>query len=116
MEMLVPHVKRLVDYAHSLGMRYEFHSCGKNEALVPCYLATGADIWAPQEQNDVSRILEEVKGEMMIGLWGNDPDADAGTAYREGSEFGRRYSQDYRTRPVYHCDLFNINEKWRRCV
>lgn len=113
MEMLVPHVKRLVDYAHSLGMRYEFHSCGKNEALVPCYLATGADIWAPQEQNDVSRILEEVKGEMMIGLWGNDPDADDGTAYREGSEFGRRYSQDYRNRPVYHCDLFNINEKWR---
>lgn len=112
-EMLVPHVKELVDYAHSLGMRYEVHSCGKNEALVPCYLETGADIWAPQQQNDMDQIIREVDGRMMIGLWGNAAEADDETAYQAGRAFAEKYCQDIEKHPVYHCDLFNIHEKYR---
>lgn len=113
MKRIVPYMKELVDYTHSLGMWYEVHSCGKNEAMIPCYLATGADIWAPQDNNDIARVLEEVQGKMMIGLWGNDPRADDDTAYREGYAFGEKYSLDYQKHPVYHCDLFDIHEKWR---
>lgn len=80
---------------------------------MPCYLATGADIWAPQEQNDVDRIIKEAQGKIMIGLWGNNPDADAKTAYQEGAVFAEKYTKDYLQHPVYHCDLFDINEKWR---
>lgn len=113
MEMLVPHVKKLVDYVHSLGMKYEIHSCGKNESLIECYLATGADIWAPQEQNDVQRILNETNGKMMIGLWGNATGENDETAYRAGSDFAKKYSSDFLKHPVYHCDLFDIHEKYR---
>lgn len=112
-EMLVPHIKSLVEYVHGLGMKYEFHSCGRTEALTECYLATGADIWAPQSQNDVQRILDAAKGNIMIGLWGNAEDADDNTAYQAGCGFAEKYSIDFTSHPVYHCDLFNIHEKYR---
>lgn len=113
MEMLVPYVKRLVDYTHSLGMKYQMHSCGKNETLMPCYLAAGVDIWEPQAQNDVDLIIQEAKGKIMIGLWGNTPDADDETAYAAGAALAEKYSPEITKHPVYHCDLFDIHEKYR---
>lgn len=114
MDMIVPHLKELVEYVHSLGMLFEMHSCGKNEPLVPCYLEAGIDIWAPQEQNDTGKIMEAVGGKFMIGLWGtNDPKADDATAYASGEAFGKEAVRDYVKHPVYHCNLFDIHEKWR---
>lgn len=113
-EMLVPHLKRLVDFTHSLGMLFEMHSCGKNEAFVPCYLDAGVDLWAPQEQNDFERILNEVDGRIVIGLWGNgSKDMTDEEKSELGKSFARKYSRDYAKHPVYHCDLWNIEEKYK---
>ncbi len=116
MEMLVPYVKRMVDYTHSLGMKYQMHSCGKNEPLMPCILATGADIWEPQEQNDIELLLKLADGKIILGLWGNGAGMDDETAYREGAAFARKYTPDIVKHPVYHCDLLDVHEKWREAM
>lgn len=61
MEKYVPYYKRLTDAAHEMGLYFELHSCGKNEALVPAYIAAGFDWWAPQPINDVDMLLEKHK-------------------------------------------------------
>ena len=72
MEMLVPYLKRVVDYIHSEGMYYEQHSCGNCTKLVPAYIAAGVDVWAPQPMNDLDAILDMVEGSRLhIGM----PDA-----------------------------------------
>lgn len=56
MEMIVPHLKRIVDKAHSLGMVIDFHCCGMNEPLVPAMIAAGVDMWSGQNLNDWEKI------------------------------------------------------------
>lgn len=51
-EMLAPYLKRIVRSAHELGCWVEFHSCGKNEMLVPAMIEAGVDLWDGQELND----------------------------------------------------------------
>ena len=66
-EMLVPYLKRLVDYAHSLGIIFELHSCGKNEPLVPCMIEAGVDVWKPQAMNDFELLDREYGDKIVIG-------------------------------------------------
>jgi len=114
MNTIVPYLKRLVDYTHSLGMVFEMHSCGKNEYLLPCYLAAGIDIWAPQEQNDTDKIIKEANGKIVIGFWGNAPkDASDEEKYDAGKAWAEKYCTDYQKHPVYHCDLWDIEEKFK---
>ena len=56
-EMLLPYLKRVVDYIHSEGMFYEQHSCGNCTKLVPVYMEAGVDLWTPQLMNDLDGIL-----------------------------------------------------------
>ncbi len=117
LEMIVPYLKRLVDCTHSHGMLFEMHSCGKNEHFVPCYLAAGVDIWAPQEQNDFDRILDAADGKMLIGIWGNAGlDMTDDEKYNAGKAFAEKYCKDYEKHPVYHCDLWNIDEKYKEAL
>lgn len=51
-EMLVPYLKRIVQACHDAGCIFEFHSCGKNEMLVPAMIEAGADAWSGQTIND----------------------------------------------------------------
>lgn len=61
MEMLVPYLKRVTDAVHAKGMYFELHSCGKNEELVPAYIAAGVDLWCPQGINDIDMLAERYK-------------------------------------------------------
>jgi len=68
-EMLLPYLKRVVDYVHSQGMFYEQHSCGNCTALVPAYLEAGVDLWSPQPMNDFDAILAQCRGTRLhIGM------------------------------------------------
>ena len=58
-EMLVPYFKRVVESAHKHGMAFEFHSCGKNELLVPCMIEAGIDMWQGQDMNDYKKLYKE---------------------------------------------------------
>ncbi len=69
-EMLVPYVKRLVDYCHSKGIIFELHSCGSNEPLIPCMLEAGVDVWTPMANiNDVDRYYETIEGNLCYGIY-----------------------------------------------
>lgn len=117
MTMIVPYLKRIVDFIHSLGMLIEMHSCGKNEALTPCYLAAGVDIWSPQEQNDIDKIINEVHGKIVIGVWGNaKAEASDEEKYQAGKALAEKYCREYRAHPVYHCELFSLDEKFKESL
>lgn len=49
MEVIVPHLKTLVDHCHERGVIAILHSCGNGEALVPCMKAAGVDGWQAQD-------------------------------------------------------------------
>lgn len=65
-EMLVPYLKRIVEAAHSLGCVFEFHSCGKNEMLVPAMIEAGCDAWAGQAINDFALLHEQYGGQIIF--------------------------------------------------
>jgi len=67
-EMLVPYLSRVVESCHSRGMYFEFHSCGKNEMLVPAMIEAGVDLWSPQPMNDYKLILDNYGGKIAIGV------------------------------------------------
>lgn len=67
-EMLAPYLKRLVDSAHRRGMYFEFHSCGKNEALVPAMVEAGVDLWAGQELNDKGALYRDWGARILLGV------------------------------------------------
>lgn len=58
-EMIVPYMKRVIDYIHSEGMLYEVHACGMNETLVPALIEAGADFWCPQAINDTDMLAKK---------------------------------------------------------
>lgn len=65
-EMLLPYLKRVADSVHRLGCLLEFHSCGKNELLVPAMVEAGADTWAPQFHNDFDLIYQNWGDELVV--------------------------------------------------
>lgn len=67
-EMLVPYLKRVVDSAHRYGIGFEFHSCGKNELLVPAMIEAGVDMWAGQTINDKAMLYREYGRDIKLGV------------------------------------------------
>ena len=68
-EMLLPYLKRIVDYLHSEGMFYEQHSCGNCTKLASVYADAGVDVWCPQEMNDFDKVLDIADGtKLHIGM------------------------------------------------
>lgn len=60
-EMILPYFKRVVSKVHELGMRFEFHCCGKSECFVPCMIEAGVDLWCPQDLNDIPAMAKKYK-------------------------------------------------------
>ncbi len=78
MNLLVPHLRKVTDAVHERGMYFELHSCGKNEALVPAYIAAGVDLWCPQVINNVEMLAEKYKDQpITFGMQGIDVAPDA---------------------------------------
>ena len=66
-EMIVPYLKRLVEFCHSKGLTFELHSCGKTESLVPCMIEAGVDLWAGQTAiNDMEGLAEQYKDQPIL--------------------------------------------------
>jgi len=66
-EMLLPYIKRIVDYCHSIGLAYEIHCCGACELLLPIFIETGADIWSGQQDlNDMGAYAKKYKDKQLI--------------------------------------------------
>lgn len=114
MEFIVPYLKRIVDYTHSLGILFEMHSCGMNDMLVPAYLEAGVDLWAPQQQNDFDKIIEMVDGKIVIGIWDAAPEEGTDDEkYAVGKAVADKYAPDYKKHPIYTCNLWSVQEKFK---
>jgi hypothetical protein len=48
-KVILPHLKRVIDRTHELGLFFTMHSCGNVFSLVPLLIEAGADAWQLQE-------------------------------------------------------------------
>lgn len=67
-EVLLPQLKRVVDFCHENGIFFELHSCGHNDALVPCMVEAGVDAWCGQPMCDKFALWEQYGDKLAIGL------------------------------------------------
>ena len=67
-EMIVPHMKRVVDYCHEQGIFFDLHSCGMNKKLVPAMIEAGIDSWQPQMINDTWDICRTYGDKIIINV------------------------------------------------
>ena len=96
MDVFVPHIKRMVDYCHSIGLFVEHHSCGKAQDLVPAMIAIGDDYWFPQPAlNDLDMLCEKYQGQIKIAL--SSPFIPKGSTEedvdRQAKEFVEKYAK-----------------------
>lgn len=65
-DMIAPHIKRLVDGAHEMGVFMEMHSCGFIEPLIPNLIDTGIDLWRGQAINDRRKLADMYDGQFKF--------------------------------------------------
>lgn len=71
-KIIKPHTKRILQYAKSLGIIVNQHSCGKIESIIPDLIEMGADIWNPcQPCNDLAK-LKKLYGDQISFCGGID--------------------------------------------
>ncbi|MGI6007010.1 MAG: uroporphyrinogen decarboxylase family protein [Ruminococcus sp.] len=103
-EMLVPYIKRVVDYIHSEGMYYEQHSCGNCTKLVSAFIETGIDFWNPQPMNDTAAILELCRGTHLHISIDSDPIPENASA-DEIRQIARNFVDTYKNENVLFTSL-----------
>lgn len=67
-EMLVPYMKRVVDFCHANDIFFEFHCCGRNDALAPAMVEAGVDAWCGQPMCDKFALWDHYGDKMAIGI------------------------------------------------
>lgn len=67
-EMIAPHLKKIVDCCHELGLYFDLHSCGKTEAMAPVMIECGIDMWCGQPLNDKYNLIKTVGDQIFIGM------------------------------------------------
>lgn len=67
-EMIVPHLKKLVEGAHAHGVYLEQHSCGLIEPLIPGLISTGIDTWRGQAVNDKKMLVDKYGDRFKFGV------------------------------------------------
>lgn len=118
-EMLLPYLKRVVDYIHSEGMFYEQHSCGNCTKLVPVYMEAGVDVWCPQPMNDFDTILAQCKGSRLhIGMdCPVAPDAPEAEARQAAYDWFARYGDQQVTlapmvsNPIFMQEVYKLSRE-----
>lgn len=76
-EMVLPHLKRVIDRVHERGMLFELHSCGKIENLVPLMIDAGVDNWMGQTINEKLELVREYGDRIVIDVEAPELGADA---------------------------------------
>ena len=115
MEMVVPHIKKIVDFCHSRGLWFQQHSCGKNEMLVPAMIAQGNDMWCPQIMNDVKMLNEKYGDKITFGVTPPAVAEDAGDAEIEAAAKALvdAYAPAFNEKPIMVFD-FQCSERYKR--
>lgn len=113
-EMIMPYLKKVVESAHKYGIGFELHSCGKNEAFVPCMIKAGVDMWAGQPMNDKDFLYKEYGKDIKLGITVPPLPKDASDEYIRGVVsdvldrfpknvyLGMEFGVDYRYYPYFY--------------
>ncbi len=114
MEMIVPHIKKIVDHCHEKGLWFQQHSCGKNEMLVPAMIEQGVDMWCPQTMNDVKMLNEKYGDRLMFGATPPvlEPDASDAEIEAAAKAFVADYAPQFDEKPILMMD-FRCAPKYR---
>ncbi len=97
-EMLVPHLKKIVDFVHSQGMIFQLHSCGCNELLVPAMIEAGVDVWNGQPMNDKDMLYEKYGKDIILGI--DAPEVAEGATDEEIEEIAKAFIEKYAKYPI----------------
>ncbi|MCL1803589.1 MAG: methyltransferase [Eubacteriaceae bacterium] len=103
MEMVVPALSRVVQGAHDNGLNFDMHSCGKNELLVPAYIAAGCDSWSGQPMNDKAMLFEKYGDQIILGIEADiafTPETTAEEAAACAKRFVEKYGPTMAEKPV----------------
>lgn len=66
-DLIKPHVQRVVDAAHDLGILFDMHSCGMIDRIVDDIIDMGVDILDPvQPINDIQRWNADYQGKVIF--------------------------------------------------
>ncbi|KPU44408.1 uroporphyrinogen decarboxylase (URO-D) [Oxobacter pfennigii] len=94
-EMLLPYLKRVINYCHSIGLSFELHSCGKNEANVPVFIEAGVDLWCGQPMNDYYMLAKKYKDSTIVfGV--PAPAISEGTSEEEIRQIAKDWVEKYK--------------------
>ena len=98
-EVLVPEMKRLVDFVHSKGKFIELHSCGHNEDRCNLFYEVGFDAWSPMNMNNTSALYEKYGDQIAIGVYPEELCGDTREMTPEQeTEAAKKYVEQF-TRP-----------------
>ncbi len=66
-KLIRPHVQRVVDAAHEMGVLFDQHSCGKIDRIVGDVIGMGIDVLDPvQPVNDLAAWVDQYKDEVIF--------------------------------------------------
>ncbi|MBQ8307072.1 MAG: methyltransferase [Blautia sp.] len=99
-EMVAPHMKRVVDYCHSLGLFFDLHSCGYNKMVVPAMIEAGVDSWQPQMINDTMDLCRTYGDKIIINVIPEN--TPKGLSDQEYDEMAAKWVED-------HMELFRTH-------
>lgn len=92
MEMIVPHMKKLVEHIHSKGIIADLHSCGHIEKRVECFIAAGWDSWTPQPMNDSGMLFDKYGDKIILGVSQEmDPESSDDVQIKKADEFTEKF-------------------------
>jgi len=91
--MLVPHIRKVTDYAHKKGILYDMHCCGQVEDLLPAMIEAGVDVWTGQENNDKRKLFHKHGKEILIGV--ETPEISHKTTDREMKETAELFAEEF---------------------
>ena len=98
MEMVVPYIKKISDFAHSKGLIFQLHSCGRNELLVPAMIAAGVDVWSGQPMNDKEMLYEKHGKDIMLGI--DAPAEPEGASDEEIEAIAKEFIEKHKAHPI----------------
>jgi hypothetical protein len=119
MRMIVPYIRQVVDHCHEAGVFFSQHSCGKNELLVPAYIAAGVDSWGGQLINDMESLYDSYGDRIILSMPSGLRITHNGVGVLSGPEeaalcakaFVAKYAPLYSQKPVL-CNVFNAPEEF----
>ena len=104
MEMIVPAFNKVGKAIHDEGMWFDIHSCGKNEILVPAYIAAGADSWSGQNMNDKAMLHQKYGDKIILGIETDvalTPQSSDEEAIGAAKRWLAKYGPTYDTKPAF---------------